>query len=206
MGNDSRKAKCRNHTGATVLAVSLCALLFVGCSSKHAPLRGTSDRSEKQIEPSPPDAVFLYALDGPAMAGAGYDLGGDLGIYNPVEKYTVDQLFHDYPILGQVDLTDTPEGKHLAMLVEVQRRRPQGPIAGCFIPRHGLRVIRGNAVIDYVICFECTQFRWYVNGSKRSSGTQFFHEAFFDVFTAPLTMNGIELPPSSLRRDQPEGD
>ncbi|MEM9415638.1 MAG: hypothetical protein AAGA29_09205 [Planctomycetota bacterium] len=171
------------------LLLTLSVWSAVGCDSRpqvvlppHPP-----------IIPHAPDAVTLYAIDGPEMEGEEFDLGTGHGPYDPLADYTPDELFHGYPILGHVNLTGTPEGAHLARLIEQARDRRQGLIAGCFVPRHGLRVIRGGVTVDYVICFECDQFHWFIDAQSRAAGVQYFPPTHDDAFTAPLTAAGIEL-------------
>jgi hypothetical protein len=41
-----------------------------------------------------------------------------------------------------------------------------GIAAGCFNPRHGLRLKGGGKSVDLVICFECLQVEVFVNGES----------------------------------------
>ncbi|XAM01067.1 hypothetical protein OT109_06695 [Phycisphaeraceae bacterium D3-23] len=174
------------HAMPMLLAL-MCVCLLAGCGNQPR----TILPPQAPTVPNAPDSVTLYAIDGPVMEGAGFDLGN--GPYDPLADYTPDELFHDYPILGHVDLTGTPEGAHLARLIEQARDRPQGLIAGCFTPRHALRVVRGGVTVDYVVCFECDQFQWFVGQPAQWAGTQYFHPTYRDAFTAPLTAAGIQL-------------
>ncbi|MFI4859327.1 MAG: hypothetical protein ACIAXF_01460, partial [Phycisphaerales bacterium JB063] len=138
----------RQHTLPTLLAV-LCVCLLVGCGEKRKP------------NPIPPDSVFLYAIDGPAMDGLEADAP------DPRDGLTPDLLFYSYPILGQVDLTGTDTGKQLTDMMELQRNDPNGDMAECFKPRHALRVVRGDVTTDYVICFQCSAYDIHSNGAER---------------------------------------
>lgn len=175
---------------------SLLMLLSIGLMAGCSTPQSTDHPTQAPRIPHAPDSVTLYAIDGPAMVGAGFDLGNGRGPYDPLANYTSDQLFHDFPILGEVDLTGTVEGDELARVIEGHRQSPQGLIPGCvFKPRHGLRVIRGGVVADYVLCFECEYFRWTLGNRGQQHGTQTLHPAYYAAFTTPLTEAGIELAP-----------
>lgn len=42
-----------------------------------------------------------------------------------------------------------------------------GIAAACFNPRHGIRITHNGKTIDFVICFECYQVRWYVDDEEQ---------------------------------------
>ena len=63
--------------------------------------------------------------------------------------------FHDYPILGSVELTNASECAELIRLLYRTIHEDDGMRAACFHPRHGIRAERGDRVADWVICFEC---------------------------------------------------
>ena len=44
--------------------------------------------------------------------------------------------------------------------------RSDGTMAKCFWPRHALRLEADGKVTDYVICFECLQFRSYLGDQQ----------------------------------------
>lgn len=136
--------------------------------------------------------ITLYAIDGPAMSGAGYSVG-EFGVHDPAKDYESEQLFRGYPILGQVDLSGADTAEQFLVMLEDRIGSEQGLIAGCFIPRHGLRVVRDGRVTDYVICFQCTNFEWYVGGAEDRVGQQSISAKYGPVFSQPLIDAGIEL-------------
>jgi hypothetical protein len=67
----------------------------------------------------------------------------------------------------------------------------QGTIAACFNPRHGIRVTRKQKQVEFVICFECTEFgylAWFEANSlsrirPRHSSIAFFATRVFRATT-----------------------
>ena len=65
------------------------------------------------------------------------------------------------------------------------------PLPGCFNPRHGIRVRKGDETIEFLICFECAQIQvssnkgqsWFFTTSKEPSPT----------FNRILKQNGVPL-------------
>jgi hypothetical protein len=139
--------------------------------------------------------ITLYAVH-PA-GGFGDDLGSvdgeDLGRVADPGHDLEKGYFHSYKILGQVDLTGDDAGAELVGYLEEEASLPQGLIAGCFEPRHALRVVRDGRVSDYLLCFACRQFDWYEGTDLRWAGKQTLDPAWRERFTAPLTEAGIEL-------------
>src|SRR5437867_3890226 len=62
--------------------------------------------------------------------------------------------FHGFKILGQTTLAGEPRATAEAAL-RAAFERWNGAFAACFNPRHAIRVKAGEAVFDFVICFEC---------------------------------------------------
>lgn len=78
-------------------------------------------------------------------------LGGD-------EEPETEEEFHKYKVLGRLEVADA--GKLEGIWREVQGSVYGGPgefVVFCFWPRHGLRVYRGERVVDYLVCFECSK-------------------------------------------------
>ena len=65
-------------------------------------------------------------------------------------------------------------------------------IADCFNPRHGIHIVQGEQIIDYVICFECLQIKIY-HGDKRSS--ELTSESPRGLFNQYLKDAGLPLAP-----------
>lgn len=62
--------------------------------------------------------------------------------------------FHGWAVLGKT----TVKGDRVAVVrdaVEKGRKESDGSVAGCFLPRHGLRFTHEKKTYDLVLCFEC---------------------------------------------------
>ncbi len=81
----------------------------------------------------------------------------------PKRKTTPAKEFHDYPILGQHTLSVTPEMRLIITDLDRAGRAWTGGVAACFMPRHGLRVIRDGKTHDLQICYECFTAILYEN-------------------------------------------
>jgi hypothetical protein len=106
----------------------------------------------------------------------------------PMEAPSTDS-FHGFRVLGRVE----PDAASRAALVDALDRgvrEHDGRVAACFIPRHGIRVTRGGAVRDLVICFECLQVNEY-EGDARVPGF-LVAESPRAAFDAALRAGGVE--------------
>jgi hypothetical protein len=65
-------------------------------------------------------------------------------------------------------------------------------VAGCFIPRHGLRLKGGGKTVDLVICFQCLSAEVFVDG-ERQKGFLTSGEPQTE-FDATLKAAGVQLP------------
>ena len=80
----------------------------------------------------------LYSLD--PDRGEGTEKGPD--------------VFHGWKVLGKT----TVKGDSVPLVrdaVEKGRKESDGAVAGCFLPRHGLRFTQDKKTYDLVLCFEC---------------------------------------------------
>jgi len=76
--------------------------------------------------------------------------------------------FHRWPVLGQTTLKGADKASAVTAL-KAGISANKGMVAGCFNPRHGIRVTRAGKTIDLVICFECMSLQVY-EGDKRLPG------------------------------------
>ena len=95
-----------------------------------------------------PDAVTVYSIDGGR---------------EPQERAKTAEEFHDYPVLGKVEVADTAAALELTSAVEEAIDNHGGD--KCFDPRHGIRIVRAGRQIDYVICFQCENVYIYDSGA-----------------------------------------
>jgi hypothetical protein len=77
--------------------------------------------------------------------------------------------FYSWSVLGRTTITDPETRDELTDALRWGARRNFGTVAGCFWPRHGIRVTRGETTFDFVICFECLQVGVYENGKPSHS-------------------------------------
>jgi hypothetical protein len=100
--------------------------------------------------------------------------------------------FHGWQVLGKTEVKKEAERKRLADALRLGAEDNFGIAAGCFNPRHGLRLKGGGKSVDLVICFECLQVQVFVDG-ETSQGflTSGDPQKEFD---AALKAAGINLP------------
>jgi hypothetical protein len=77
-------------------------------------------------------------------------------------------VIHDYPVLGKVEVTEIEQRRQLIDALKAAIAQPNVAQAGCFLPRHVLRVEQDGQTIDYVICFHCRNYHLYVDGRLRT--------------------------------------
>lgn len=94
-------------------------------------------------------AFKLYSID-PSFGGPGPGLAE----------------FHGFGVLG---VTDVSESDRRRLVDELDRgaKESVGAIAACFNPRHGISVVVDGIRHDFLICFECSQIRWYIDGNRQ---------------------------------------
>jgi hypothetical protein len=81
------------------------------------------------------------------------------------------RLFHDYPILLQMEIVSTADRREVLGAVRRGISESDGTVMRCFIPRHGLRIVENGRIIDYLICFECLWLIEYADGKVSEKPT-----------------------------------
>jgi len=74
--------------------------------------------------------------------------------------------FHGWRVLGQTTIKNKATRQRLIKALEKGVNDNDGSAAGCFNPRHGIRVKRGKTTADFVICYECLSMEVYIDGKK----------------------------------------
>jgi hypothetical protein len=98
----------------------------------------------------PIDSMIVYSLDGK---------------YEPRQgKKPTEEVFHDYPVLGKVDIASPKDRTAILVAVKKGIANSDGEEMKCFWPRHGVRLTQGGKTIEYLICFECRQLNEFVDG------------------------------------------
>lgn len=100
--------------------------------------------------------------------------------------------FRGWRVLGKTEVKEKAERRRLTDALRVGAEDNSGMVAGCFIPRHGLRLKGGDKAVDLVICFQCLQVEVCVGG-KQEKGflTTGDPQKQFD---AALKLAGVQLP------------
>jgi hypothetical protein len=102
--------------------------------------------------------------------------------------------FHGWKILGSTKVESAEVREMLVGALERSVSEAAGG-AGCFNPRHGLRVVHGGRVIDLVICFECNWIKIFVDDREQQ---MFLIGGFAQrSFDAVLTDAQVDLPKSN---------
>jgi hypothetical protein len=127
------------------LSLCLAALLAVavaaGDRSPSREARAILDKA-KQLE--------LYSLEPDEKEAAVNPNGG----------------FHGWKILGMTVVKDAGDRKKLLGAFYKGLKDSKGDMAKCFNPRHGIRAAAGGKSVDAVICFECLQVIYFVDGKQ----------------------------------------
>jgi len=116
------------------------------------------------------DKFILLSLD-PIYAGekkASWALGTNR-VPSPDPAKTSDppkMMFHDYVILGSVEIRDQRERSELLRALYKGISDSDGRVAACFNPRHGLSASLAGETVDLVICFECLSVATYAKNGK----------------------------------------
>jgi hypothetical protein len=90
-------------------------------------------------------------------------------IKEPKKKVPPEQEFHGFPILGQTKVAVTQDLKTVITTLDEAGRHWTKAVAGCFSPRHGIRVVSDGVTFDLVICYECMSADIYRSDKKIGS-------------------------------------
>src|SRR5262249_32971335 len=150
----------------TVLACVVVAAAFSGCGR------------DPVASLDAPEQLTLYSIDGRD--------------FKPGQEPKAEEKFHDYPVLGKVEIKDAAKLQEIAAALQKGLARSDGTMAKCFWPRHGIRAVKNGRTVDYVICFECLQLEVYEGSSRNVKPVTSEPEG---VFNKHLEEAGIPLAP-----------
>ena len=108
--------------------------------------------------------------------------------------------FQGYKVLGKTTVKDADTRKKLVAALEKGIAQNKGEAAGCFNPRHGIRVTHESNTYDLVICFECFSAEVY-DGDKKD-GSFLLTISPQPVFNKVLTDAKVPLPKESTDKDK----
>jgi hypothetical protein len=158
------------------MAIAVALAICPGASAADSPI---PESFRKALEKA--RTVELYSLDPGAAKGQG------------------DTDFHGYKVLGKTEVKQKSLTKLVAAFKKGAEEQDQRASAGCFRPRHGLRVTVNGKTYDFVICFECVAVIIYGGNAKKNDG---FHVSRSPaaVFNKILKDAKVKLP------EQPKDD
>lgn len=123
------------------------------------------------------DQFILYSID-----------GNDLRFGPSTDA----EAFRGVPVLGQTSIEDPKKRAELMTELYAGIDASDGTVVECFIPRHGVHIVQGEQITDYVICFECLQVKIY-RGDEESS--ELTTDSPRGVFNRYLREAGLPLAP-----------
>jgi hypothetical protein len=132
-----------------IIAMSVGSLLGVGVALSLFGIQAEQNQLPPDVVAilNGGDSFMLLSLEPLAVASASQD------------------IFHGHAVLGRAEIHDAGQRRHLLQALYGGIANAEEKIARCWSPRHGLRVFRGNEVVDLVICFECLHLYWHFRGS-----------------------------------------
>jgi hypothetical protein len=123
--------------GSVVLAVAVAVVVQADEPQNKIPAKASEVLTGTEV-------IELYSLD-------------------PEKENRTTDGFRGWKVLGKTTVRDeTMRQKLVAALREGVEESDKGS-AGCFNPRHGIRVTHKGATVDFVICFECHYVYVYEN-------------------------------------------
>lgn len=133
------------------------------------------------------DQLILYSLQPES----------DTFMYKP-SYFKGMELFHKNLVLGKTVIRDPQLQHELVSALYDGINASQGWEAACFMPHHGIRVIRGSRTLDVEICFTCMQVIFYENGSIYHSHRELIVSDPMAVFDHTLQSAKVPLGKRSL--------
>lgn len=76
--------------------------------------------------------------------------------------------FRRWSVLGSTVIKDQETREQLITEFKAAVAEHRGGAANCFNPRHGIKVVHDGSTHEFVVCFECFQVRWYIDGEETS--------------------------------------
>jgi hypothetical protein len=119
--------------------------------------------------------------------GAPFELYSILGDFPGHNRTTPESaMFHGWPILGKTVVRDAGQKARLAaeLAGAMKAFGPNDPMAACFFPRHGIRVVHEKNTYDFLICFQCARVEVYAPGNTLYQVSGAPEKAFDQVLTA----------------------
>jgi hypothetical protein len=122
------------------------------------------------------EAIDLYSLDPSPLKGKAE---GD---------------FHGWKVLGKTEVKKETLAKLVAAFEKGAAEQNQNVAAGCFNPRHGIRVTLDGKTYDFVICFECAGVMLYKDKEEKNTKGFQVSKSPAGVFNKVLKDANVKLP------------
>jgi hypothetical protein len=136
--------------------------------------------SHPELDPDRADRVTLYSIDFRFLERQRLPDAGDEVVYG-------------CPVLGKVEVTDIEQRRQLLDALKSAISEWGVDYYACFWPRHVLRVESDGRTTDYVICFQCHNYRKCVEGRSVADST--IGEGAAPLFNKLLEDAGIPIVP-----------
>ena len=86
----------------------------------------------------------------------------------PEKRANRKRNFRRWSILGSTIIKDQETRERLIAEFKTAVADHRGGADKCFNPRHGIKVVHEGSTHEFVVCFECFQVRWYIDGVEKS--------------------------------------
>jgi hypothetical protein len=138
--------------------------------------------------PTDPDEVVLFSVDGTQLCK-----GSEERLYPNGTEF-----LYKAAVLGKVAITDPTMRREVLDAVRADIRARNVTQWKCFCPRHVLRLVKGETVVDVVICYECHNYEMHQNGVRLTGLTPAIGDDSRPLLNRILTGAGVPLAPDSL--------
>ncbi len=82
------------------------------------------------------------------------------------DSQTEADRLHGWIVLGTTAIQDSNTRATLVSRFAAGVAEHNGMVASCFNPRHAIKLIHDGKTHVFVICFECAQVEWYIDGQE----------------------------------------
>ena len=109
------------------------------------------------------------------------------------------EVFHEHAVLGQLQLKENEKLRYVVTALDVfSGKNWQNGVAGCFWPRHGIRIVHESKRHDLLICYECSRTLLFIE-DKRVGMIHMNSEPQFQATPYPLDglLNKAKIPRAS---------
>lgn len=117
----------------------------------------------------------------------------------PSKEVTSSETFRGYPVMGKMDVKDRKTRESILTAFREGAPGKHTPMAACFWPRHAISTVRNGTATDYIICFECSQYKT-ISGDNEV--TRPITNAPLARFNDILAHAGVKLAPPALESSE----